>query len=168
MQKFINHSLKEYCVQLSAKTPVPGGGSAAALSAAVAVSLIAMVARYSLGKSRSASIDSKINDILKKAETIRDRMLELVDEDAEAYLSVVKARKGPPAEKRKALKAAVRVPKELGSLCVRAVNLTPYLVKNGNMYLLSDIGVAVEMLASAHVAAALNVAANRPERKKRS
>ena len=95
-------------------------------------------------------------------------MLDIVDEDARAYLAVVRARKGTAADKRKALRAAGAVPRELAVLCARAVGLTPYLVKHGNRYLLSDIEVAVEMLAAAHAAAMINVAVNRPVRKKRS
>ncbi|NQT55167.1 MAG: cyclodeaminase/cyclohydrolase family protein, partial [Desulfobacteraceae bacterium] len=43
-------SIKEFLVKTASNSPVPGGGSIAALSAAVAASLSEMVARLTIGK----------------------------------------------------------------------------------------------------------------------
>ena len=43
---YIDKPLKTYLEDLAAKQPTPGGGSAAALSAAIGVSLMTMSANY--------------------------------------------------------------------------------------------------------------------------
>lgn len=149
MKKFKNYTLKEYSDVLSQKTPIPGGGSAVALSAALGAGLISMVANYSKGKSHDARIEKEIQKILNKSEKLRKRFLDLVDLDAQAYMKVVKARNKGEQAKRKAQAQSQKVPLEICRLCYGAVQLTPFLVSKGNKYLVSDVEVAVELLLSA-------------------
>lgn len=124
-EKFKDHTLQEYLDRLSAREPVPGGGSAAALSSALGAGLICMVTRYSLGKGKPAAIESKLTKTLAKAEDIRARLLELVDEDAEVYLGVVAARKLDAKAQKAAAKKSAQVPKAICRLSYDAVELTP-------------------------------------------
>ncbi len=160
MKDFKNHTLQEYLEGLSARTPVPGGGSVAALVAALGVGLMSMVAHYSLGKGKPKNIEIRIKSTLAKSEKLRRRLLELVDLDAQAYLQVVKTRQAPWKIKQKALKGARDVPKEVCRLCYSAMDLAPFLVKEGNQNLLSDVQVAVELLSAAFESAMVNVAVN--------
>ena len=155
-----NQTLSKYLDQLSSKDPVPGGGSAAALVGALGASLICMAARYSQGRNQSKVIEAKISDHLRKAEKIRKRLTELVDLDAKAYLAVVKTRKGDLAKRKKALKKAQAVPLEVCRLCYAGIQLTPFLTKKGNPYLLSDVECAAAMLLAAARSALANVKAN--------
>lgn len=141
------------------RTPTPGGGSAAAYTAVLGVSLLSMVANYSLGKS-SRAVDGKIRKFLKENEKARRRLLDLVDLDARAYLKVVKARKAAPAARQKALREAQAVPREVSRICYQMVRQAPFLVAKGNKYLLSDVEVAVEFLLAAFHAAMINVRVN--------
>ena len=152
MKKFKSHTVQQYLEVLSRKVPVPGGGSAAALSGALGAGLLSMVTNYSLGRKHSSSVEKRLQKSLKKSEAIRKRLLELVDLDAEAYLKVVKARQGSQQEKKKAQKGASAVPKEIGRLCYEAVQLAPFLVEKGNKYLLGDVKAAVELLHGAFIA----------------
>ena len=161
MKKFKDHTVKQYLDALSIKVPVPGGGSAAALSAAIGVGLISMVANYSKGKSSSKRVELRIKSILQKSEKIRKRLLALVDLDAEAYMKVVESRKASDKVKKAALKKAAGVPLEVSKLCYSAIQLTPFLVKEGNKYLVSDVEVAVELLFSAYKSALINVRINK-------
>ncbi|MBZ0167544.1 MAG: cyclodeaminase/cyclohydrolase family protein [Candidatus Omnitrophica bacterium] len=145
-----NHTLDQYLSVLAKKEPTPGGGSAAALTAAMGAALLAMVTRYSLGKGHPKSVDNKLDRHLTKAESLRKRLTELVDLDAQAYQLVVQARGQSAAKQRAADAAAAKVPKEVGRLCFQAIQLAPYLVEKGNKYLLSDVEIAVEMLKSAY------------------
>jgi len=111
--------------------------------------LLAMVTRYSLQKGSPAEVEAQLERILAESEKYRQRFLELVDLDAEAYLEVVRARKGSEEEKRAAQDKATAVPRELARLCYEAVDLTPFLVLKGNKYLISDVEVAVELLTAA-------------------
>lgn len=87
-----NHTLDQYLTVLAKKEPTPGGGSAAAMTAAMGAALLAMVTRYSIGKGHSKTVDNKLRRHLTKAEELRKKLTELVDRDAEAYQQVVKAR----------------------------------------------------------------------------
>ena len=160
MKTFRNHTLKEYSDVLSMRTPTPGGGSAAALTAVLGVSLLSMVANYSLGKSVPKSVVNKIRKFLKENEKIRKRLLELVDLDAQAYLGVVKARKSTRSVRKKAFKKAREVPFEVSRLCYAVIQKTPFLAAKGNKYLLSDVEVAVELLHAAFCSAMVNVRIN--------
>lgn len=160
VKAFKNHTLKEYLDVLAKKEPVPGGGSVAALAAALAAGLMAMVIRYSLGKASSKVIERRLQSVLVKTEQRRGRLLQLVDLDAQAYLKVVESRGKSPAEKRKAKAQAIAVPREVSRLCYQLIQLTPVLVSYGNKYLLSDVEVAVELLFAAYKSAIINVNIN--------
>jgi formiminotetrahydrofolate cyclodeaminase len=160
MKKFKYHTLSEYLDVLSKKTPVPGGGSAAALVAATGAALISMVADYSMRQGRSKGVDGRIRAVRKQSEQIRKRLLELVDLDAQGYLKVVKARGKTASARRKAKQEAAKAPREVCRLCYQAVALMPCLVENGNPYLISDIKVAAETLYAGFNAAHINVEIN--------
>lgn len=160
MKYFRNYSLTEYTRVLSLKVPAPGGGSAAALTAALGAALLSMVANYSLGKTTSRASEQKIKTSLKQSEQLRKRFLALVDLDAKAYLNVVKTRKAAPAKRNAARRKAAEVPLEVCKLCYKAVQLSPALVRYGNKYLVSDVKVALELLLAAFNAARINVEIN--------
>jgi len=147
---FKDKTLQEYLDQLSTCSPVPGGGSAAALTAALGVGLISMVTNYSIGrKSNTPTIEKRLAKILAQSEPIRLRLLELTSLDSEAYLKVTAARSLGKKEQAWAAKEARAVPLEVCKLCYKALQLTPYLAQKGNPYLLSDVKVALELLMSA-------------------
>ena len=160
MKRFKTHTLEQYLNVLSQRQPVPGGGSAGALTGALGAALISMVAQYSLGRNSSKKVEQKILKVLRESEKIRKRLLELVDLDAEAYLKVVKARKGSLKQKKAALKHAREIPQELCRLSYKAVNLLPQLVKKGNPYLQSDLEIALEMLWAAYASGKINIKVN--------
>ena len=153
MKKFKNLTLLEYVSVLASKNPVPGGGSAAALSGALGAGLISMVTQYSLGKGKPQVVEDKFKKILRNSQKIQKDLLELVDLDAQAYLKVVKSRGKSESIKKKAQEFSRRVPAQVCKLCYQAVELTPFLVKHGNKYLLSDVQAAVELLLSSFKAA---------------
>ncbi|MBI3602681.1 MAG: cyclodeaminase/cyclohydrolase family protein [Candidatus Omnitrophica bacterium] len=158
---FASKTLEEYLDRLSRKEPVPGGGSAAALTAALGAGLVSMVTHYSIGrKANTKAIDHKLNSILKQSETIRKRLLELTSLDSEAYLKVSTARTLDKKAQKQAAKAARNVPLEVCKLCYKAIDLTPFLVSKGNPYLLCDVQVAVELLRAGFKGASVMVRVN--------
>lgn len=161
MKSFRNYSLSEYSRVLSLKVPAPGGGSAAALTAALGAALLSMVANYSLGKTNSRLKERKVKASLKTSEHLRKRFLALVDEDARAYLNFVKIRGASAAKRAAARRKACEVPLEVCKLCYKAVQLSPVLVRYGSRYLISDVHVALELLTAAFNAARVNVEINR-------
>ena len=142
-----DESLKKYLDDLAAKLPAPGGGSAAALTAALGASLISMVVNFTLGKPKYAQYESDLRQILEKSEKLRQEFLNLVDLDVIAYQS-------------KNLQDALNVPLMVCRLCFEGINLCPPLIQKGNINLISDVAVAAILLESAFVSAYFNVEIN--------
>lgn len=142
-----NETIKIYLDDLAGKLPAPGGGSAAALNAALGVSLISMVANFTIGKSKYAKHEGEVKKILHDSEKLRAEFLNLVDLDVSAYNS-------------KDMRQALNVPFMCCRLCFEAARLCPELVKIGNVNLASDVAVAAIMLESAFVSAYFNVDIN--------
>jgi formiminotetrahydrofolate cyclodeaminase len=161
MIDFKNKTVQEYVERLSRREPVPGGGSAAALTAALGLSLISMVTNYSIGrKANTPAVDKRLQKILIQSEPMRLRLLELVSLDSEAYLKVAAARSLDKKAQKQAAKSARAVPQEVCKLCYKAIQLAPYLVERGNPYLLSDVQVAIELLEAAFKGARIMVRVN--------
>lgn len=140
-------SLKGYLDDLAAKLPSPGGGSAAALTAAQGASLISMVVNFTLGKPKYAGYESELKVILGKSEKLRKDFLGLVDKDVLAYQS-------------KNIRNALNVPFMVARLCFEAAKLCPGLIVKGNVNLVSDVAVAAVLLESAFRSAYFNVEIN--------
>ncbi|MDD5561117.1 MAG: cyclodeaminase/cyclohydrolase family protein [Candidatus Omnitrophica bacterium] len=145
--EYKKQSLIKYLDDLSAKLPAPGGGSAAALNAAMGAGLISMVVNFTLGKPAYAAFETQLKGILVKSEKLRKDFLELVDLDVVAYQS-------------KDARQALDIPLMLARLCCEAAKLCPPLIKKGNANLLSDVAVAAVFFESAFVAACFNVEIN--------
>lgn len=147
MISYNNDSLMQYLEKLSSRQPVPGGGSAGAVCAAMGAALIAMSARFSIGKGKSAEVEEKINVIIAQADAARLQFIDLAGKDAQAYLDVVSTRKaGDKAAHEKAKVEAARVPQDIMDLCRACLKLTPYLYQEGNPHLLSDVKAAETFL----------------------
>jgi formiminotetrahydrofolate cyclodeaminase len=166
-------NLKKYLDDLAANLPAPGGGSAAALTAATGVALISMVANFTVGKEKYKSVEEEMRRILTYVEELRERLTNLVDEDVAAYkkiASVYKLPKESAEDKRKrkaaiqqGLKEALGPPLEICRLCFEAIKLCPAAAEKGNPNLISDVGVAIELLQAAFQGALLNVQINLKE-----
>ena len=142
-----DESLKKYLDDLAAKLPAPGGGSAAAMNAALGVALISMVVNFTLGKPKYVQYESDLKAILDKSEKLREEFLNLVDLDVKAYQS-------------KNLRDALDIPLKVCRLCSEGILLCLPLVDKGNVNLISDVGVAVVFLESAFASARFNVEIN--------
>ena len=140
-------SLKQYLNDLAAKLPAPGGGSAAALTAALGVSLISMVLNFTIGKPKYAQYENELKEIFSQSEKLREQFLNLVDLDVVAY-------------KSKNIRDALDVPFMVCRLCFEGIELCPPLIKKGNPNLISDVAVAAILLESAFASAYFNVEIN--------
>lgn len=144
---YFNSSLKHYLEDLAAKKPAPGGGSAAALTAALGVSLISMVINFTLGKPKYAKYESELRSSLERFEKLRADFLNLVDLDVVAY-------------KSKNVEEALKVPLKVCDFSLEAINLCPPLIQKGNVNLISDVAVAAVLLEAGFTAAYFNVEIN--------
>lgn len=166
----IRHEVQEYLDKLAGKLPAPGGGSAAALAAALGAASGQMVASFTVGNKKYAEVEEEVQGHLDAIDAIRSEMARLVDEDVTAYGGVGEAYgmpKGTDEEKaaraaaiQEALKAAAAVPMQLAEQCAALVEHLPALLEKGNTNLVSDVGVAAKLTEAACECAWLNVEVN--------
>ena len=76
---------------LASDAPAPGGGSAAALEAAMGAGLVAMVCRLTEEKAQFARYRAELLAVQEQAETLRLKLLDVMDQDTEAFLQVSRA-----------------------------------------------------------------------------
>ncbi len=170
MNNYIDSPLKEYLDDLASNLPAPGGGSASALVGSTGVALFCMVANFTVGKEKYAEVEDEVRAMLKKLESIRKRLDELVEEDILSYSEVSGAYKLPKntdEEKKarseaiqEACKKALGVPMEIASNCSDAMLTGRRLLEIGNRNLVSDVGVGAVQLEAALNGAAMNVNVN--------
>ena len=165
-------SVTEFGERLASSEPVPGGGSASAIAASIAASLLGMVSRLSLDRPKYEPYRATIDRALPVADQLRVRFIELADEDAIAYAGYMDARKMPKetADEQKArddaLKAAARrstdAPLETVRLCARLMESIDSLAGRSNLNAASDLEVAAQLCNAAARGAAANVLINLP------
>jgi methenyltetrahydrofolate cyclohydrolase len=170
MSRLTDRPIRELLAAFASAAPTPGGGSAAALTASVGLSLLAMVA--SMSRTRNGSDDDRatLDGALDAVEHLAEHTLTLVDDDAAAYDAVMEAYRKPRAteeekvERRRAIEAALRgaaeVPLEVMRACRAGLTAAVDVARAGNPSASSDIGVSVELLKAALHSAALNVGVN--------
>ena len=165
-----NLKITEYLERAAAGTAVPGGGSVAALNAALAAGLTEMVANLTIGKKGYEAVAEKMNDIAGKSTELREKLTAAIDRDAEAYSEVMAAFKLPKAtdqEKglrslavQKAFKHAALVPLEVANHAVKVIDLAGRAVDSGNKNAVTDGLVAAMNARTAALAALYNVKIN--------
>ena len=142
-----DESLAKYLEDLAQKIPAPGGGSASAMTAALGASLLSMVINFTLGKPKYAVYEKELAAILQETERLRLGFLRLVDEDVAAYSS-------------KDLERSLEIPLSICRLCKTAALLCPALCRKGNVNLISDVAVAIDLIEAAFQGAYWNVDIN--------
>ena len=75
MNDIINLSCIDFTEKLASKAPVPGGGGAAAMMAAIGTSLCSMAGNLTVGKKKYAQYDEDNSRIIAQAEELRLRFL---------------------------------------------------------------------------------------------
>lgn len=157
MKPLKNQPLAEFLDNLAAKAPVPGGGSAAALAGALAASLVVMVVKLTVGKEKYRKQEDEMLGIGKRSERLRRELLDLVDQDAKAYESVVKT-KGSPS----AVKKAAEVPLRTAEKSLLVLEIAALVTKIGNQNCRSDAVTAGELARAAVAGGLENVRINLP------
>lgn len=167
-------SVREFTDELASKSPAPGGGSVAALSASIASALSSMVFNLTIGKKSYKAYNeedkNKVDISQNDTETAKDEFLKLMNDDTEAFLKLMKTFKLPKVtdeEKRdrtekiqEGYKGALEVPFNVAE---KAFDMYKYIytaVELGNKNAISDAGVAALMLQASIESAILNVKIN--------
>jgi formiminotetrahydrofolate cyclodeaminase len=168
---FRNQTLENFVNVLKSSEPVPGGGSAAALSGALGAALLSMVGEITMGKKKPED-KTPIDNALAVTVPLVDRFLDLIKEDAEAFDAVMTAFRMPKetdeeqAERSRAIEAATIVAADVPLVTARtaleAVRVAKDLAEFGSKSAVSDVACGVLMLESAFKGAIYNVKINVP------
>ena len=160
----------EFVDLLASDAPAPGGGSAAALEGALGAALIAMVCSLTVGKKKYADHEELARETQTKALALKDRFVDVMDRDTEAFNVVSAAFAMPKAtdeEKaarsaaiQKGLEGCTKTPFEMMELAVEALELTAGVLGKSNDSAASDLGVSALSLRAAIQGAWLNVLIN--------
>jgi len=163
-------TIKEFLEKIGSDSPTPGGGSVAALSAALAASLTEMVANLTIGKKGYDDVEDEMKEIVQDALRLKSDLVTAIDNDSKAYNDVMIAIKLPgnsDTEKRhreekiqRGLKHATLVPLTVAHCAIRVMELAGKSVTKGNKNAITDGIVAIMMAKTAVLSALYNTKIN--------
>ena len=154
-------TISAYLKKLSAETPAPGGGSAAALVGAVGASLLSMVARYTARGAGRRALAVRSRNIARFAESSQRRLRRLMAEDEKAYLRLVKKRQKLSVKNAEKLyKKAAEVPMKVCGTISAGLEKCEELSDHCRIFLLSDLAEAAILMEAAFLSAKANVDIN--------
>ena len=169
-QKLSELSLNNFSDEVLRESPAPGGGSVSSCVGALGLSLAGMVANLSCNTRGWEKDVTKFSEIADDVNKIREDLLKLVDEDANAFSSIMSAYKLPSSnDKEKKYRSeeinratiyAAEVPLNIMKKSFEGYKFISLLSKEGNQNSISDAGVACLCVHTAIHGAYLNVIIN--------
>lgn len=166
----VDLTVKGFLAETAGSAPVPGGGSISALNGAVATALAEMVANLTIGKKKYAEVEGEMQKVAAKASEARERLVDYIDKDSEAYDKVFAAFKLPKetdeqkAERsrviQEATKYAAEVPMHVAEEAYAIMETISYVAHNGNQNAVTDGCVAMTAARTCVLGALLNVRIN--------
>lgn len=166
----VNMSVRDFLDETASNSPVPGGGSIAALSAAFSAALTQMVANLTNDKKGYEEVQEEVKLVGEKASKMKNIFIEYIDKDSEAFTEVMNAfklSKGTPKEieSRKvsiqeATKKAALIPLNVARVAYQMMDITKIVVEKGNKNAITDAAVATMLARTAILSALYNVKIN--------
>jgi formiminotetrahydrofolate cyclodeaminase len=157
-------TLRQLLDALASGSPTPGGGSAAAAAGALGAALLLMATRITRG--RPVASIAALSEAGARLPALVDELASLVDRDADAYATWLRARadaSGPgsdPTLAMVAMQAATEVPLATLRACSLAIAEAPAITRHSVRSARTDVAVGVELLATAARASAATADAN--------
>jgi methenyltetrahydrofolate cyclohydrolase len=165
-----NQTLQKFLDNLASKSATPGGGSAAALMGAQGAALVSMVCNLTIGKPKFAVVETELQEVLEKAESLRCQLTWLIQADIDVFnrlMSKYALPKESDDEKsirsaaiQEVLKEATEIPMQCVHACVEVIHLSKIAAEKGNSNAVSDAGAAVMAAYGGLKSSALNVYIN--------
>ena len=165
-----NLTINEFAKIVASDSPVPGGGSIAALCGALGAALAEMVANLTVTKKKYADSKEEMTDIISKASQLRDKLLNYIEEDSLAYKKVMEAYKLPKETEeekclrrdriQEGLKIAASVPLKVAETSFEIFPLVEAVVLRGNANSVTDALVGAMMARTGVLSAVLNIRIN--------
>ncbi|MCX6334388.1 MAG: glutamate formimidoyltransferase [Bacteroidia bacterium] len=169
-RKLADMNLRAFMDETASESPAPGGGSIASYMGALGAALGSMVANLSSNKKGWDDRWKEFSDWAEKGKTIQNKLLELVDDDTDAFNKIMEAYRLPKnTEEDKnvreeaisvATKNAIMVPFRVMETAFSAFPLIREMVEKGNPGSVTDAGVGALALRSCIKGAFLNIRIN--------
>ncbi len=168
--RLIDMNLKAFMDETASESPAPGGGSVSAYMGALGAALGTMVANLSSHKRGWDDQWQKFSAWAEKGKAIQNDLLQLVDDDTDAYNKIIEAHALPnKSEEEKLIRdAAIQeatinatlVPLKVMETAFPAFGLIKEMTESGNPNSLTDAGVGALALGACIKGAFLNVRIN--------
>ena len=163
-------SVKDFLAKTAGNDPVPGGGSVAALNAALASALAEMVANLTIGKKKYEDKEELMHRIASSAGNYMASFIRDINADADAYNKVFEAFKMPKnteeekAERAEEIQAATKmaaeIPMEVARKALDMMDIIAMVAEHGNQNAITDACVSMMTARTAVLSALLNVKIN--------
>jgi glutamate formiminotransferase/formiminotetrahydrofolate cyclodeaminase len=170
MTKLIDMTCRDFADETASESPAPGGGSISAYMGALGAALATMVANLSSHKAGWDDRWEEFSEWAVRGQKIKDELLNLVDEDTNAFNGIMEAfglPKTTEAEKaarsqaiEEATRYATEVPFRTMQSAFDSFEVVKAMAENGNPNSVSDAGVGALCVRSAVMGAFLNVKIN--------
>lgn len=171
----IDLKVSEFNDLLASDAPAPGGGSVAALCGSLAASLGGMVANLTYNKKGYKQFNDEMNEIAKNMQTRKAELLNLIDEDTNAFNIMMDAMRSQKSAKKcgdsdeietadkgmyEANKYAISIPLKVLEKTAELLPALQAIGERGNLNAVSDAGVGALLVQAGVKGAALNVKIN--------
>ena len=159
---FAQASCTEFVTVLASNAPVPGGGGASALVAAIGTALGNMVGSLTVGKKKYADVEAEIIALKAKCDSLQKDLLDQIAADAKGFEPLAKAYGIPKDDPNRgqiledATVVACQVPMKIMELCCESLDAIQVFAEKGSRLAVSDAGCGKAALQ----AASLNVFIN--------
>lgn len=163
-------SINDYLARTASGDPVPGGGSSAALNAALGAALAEMVANLTIGRKGFETVKAEMRSVAQKASALRAKLILDIDRDSDAYARVLAAFRLPKATEadkavrvkdiQEAFKQAALVPLGVARDALAVMDLGRVAIAKGNPSAASDAAAGVLAARMAARTAVYNVRIN--------
>lgn len=168
--KLINLSLKAFMNETASESAAPGGGSISSYIGALGAALGTMVANLSAHKRGWDNRWKEFSDWAVKGKRIQNRLLELVDEDTDAFNGILTAYSLPKRNEEEisfrktaiteAKRKAAMIPFSVMETAYSGFDLIKEMTENGNPASVTDSAVGALALTTCIKGAFLNVKIN--------
>ena len=165
-----DEGLVAYLDEVAAGTPAPGGGSVAAVVAALAAALGEMVANLTLGRAKYAEAEGLLRPARDRLTALRAALVESASADEAAYqayqdaASLPRTSDGEKTERvaamQRALITATDVPLGVARSVYEVAVILQSMARDGNPHVRSDAALGALLAEAALRGALLNVRGN--------
>ncbi len=169
-KKLVDRSLVDFADETSSESTAPGGGSVSACLGALGIALGTMVANLSSHKRGWDDRWEEFSDWAEKGRAYQEELIFLIDEDTNAFNSLLDAYGMPESTEREAVlrgqaileatKFATEVPFRIMETANKSLEVIRAMVETGNPNSVTDAAVGALAIRSCVMGAFLNVRIN--------